>query len=67
MAVALDLLPAEAEGVQEVRARWVRLKVIETNPHLDRERIERWVREFAQALDMPELWEDIAGWLCDAG
>jgi hypothetical protein len=27
---------------------------------LDRTRIERWVREFAEALEMPELWEDIA-------
>ena len=26
MAVALGLLPTETEGVQEVRARWVRLK-----------------------------------------
>ncbi len=39
--------------------------LIEANPHLDRKRIERWVREFARALDMPELWEDIAKWLHD--
>lgn len=37
--------------------------LIECHPDLDRERIERWVREFADALDMPELWEDIASWL----
>lgn len=39
--------------------------LIETNPNLDRERIERWVGEFARALDMPDLWEDIAFWLSD--
>lgn len=37
--------------------------LIEVNPNLDRARIERWVGEFARALDMPELWKDIADWL----
>ena len=37
--------------------------LIESHPELDKERIERWVREFAQFLEMPELWEDIAPWL----
>lgn len=37
--------------------------IIESHPNLDRERIRCWVREFAQALDMPELWDDIAAWL----
>jgi hypothetical protein len=37
--------------------------IIETQPELDKARIERWAREFAQALEMPELWDDIAGWL----
>jgi len=36
--------------------------VIEVRPDLDRERVGYWVREFAQVLDMPELWEDIAPW-----
>jgi hypothetical protein len=34
--------------------------IIRSHPNLDRERVERWVREFAAALEMPELWEDIA-------
>jgi hypothetical protein len=34
--------------------------IIESHPDLDRERIERWVMEFARTLEMPELWEDIA-------
>jgi hypothetical protein len=34
--------------------------IIRSHPDLDRKRVERWVREFATALEMPELWEDIA-------
>jgi len=37
--------------------------LIGSHPDLDRERVRRWVQEFAQALEMPELWEDIAPWL----
>ncbi len=37
--------------------------LVETHPGLDRRRVRRWVREFAEALDMPELWDDIAAWL----
>lgn len=34
--------------------------IVENNTSLDTERIESWVREFAQVLEMPELWQDIA-------
>lgn len=37
--------------------------IIQSNPNLDRERIRNWVTQFATLLEMPELWEDIAGWL----
>jgi len=37
--------------------------LIESGPDLDKERIKHWVREFAQLLEMPEIWEDIAPWL----
>jgi len=37
--------------------------IIDSYPDLDRERIRSWVREFAQLLEMPELWADIAAWL----
>ncbi len=37
--------------------------VVASHPNLDRQRIGRWVREFAQVLEMPELWDDIALWL----
>ncbi|RLC79279.1 MAG: hypothetical protein DRI61_08240 [Chloroflexi bacterium] len=34
--------------------------VIAKHPNLDRERIRGWVQAFAEVLEMPELWEDIA-------
>ena len=37
--------------------------VIERHPHLDRQRIRLWVQQFAEVLEAPELWTDIAGWL----
>ncbi len=33
--------------------------VIAAQPHLDRARIEFWVRQFAELLEMPELWTDV--------
>ena len=30
------------------------------HPGLDRARVEHWVRQFADVLEMPELWEDVA-------
>jgi len=36
--------------------------ILQSNPDLDRQRIQDWVAEFAALLEMPELWEDIAGW-----
>lgn len=37
--------------------------IIANYPDLDRKRIKYWVQEFAQVLEMPELWDDIARWL----
>lgn len=37
--------------------------LIESHLDLDREHIEHWVRDFAQLLEMPEIWDDIAPWL----
>jgi hypothetical protein len=37
--------------------------IAESRPDLDRERIKGWVTEFSRALEMPELWEDIASLL----
>ena len=30
------------------------------HPDVDRRRVEKWVRAFADALESPELWQDIA-------
>ncbi len=37
--------------------------IIECYPDLDRQYVVQRVREFAQLLEMPELWDDIAPWL----
>jgi hypothetical protein len=39
--------------------------IIENHPDLDRKRVESWVRQFASALEMPELWTDIADLLTE--
>jgi hypothetical protein len=33
--------------------------VIESHPGLDKERIRYWVRQFAETLELPELWNDL--------
>jgi hypothetical protein len=45
------------QDLQDIRA------IIRANPGLDAARIRFWVRAFAEELDAPELWDDIAGWL----
>ena len=37
--------------------------IVQNHPNLDRGRIQDWVTQFAELLEKPELWEDIAGWL----
>lgn len=37
--------------------------LINRHPDLDRERIRTWVVQFAEILEAPEIWEDIARWL----
>jgi hypothetical protein len=39
--------------------------IVRMHPDLDRLRVERWVSDFAEALDQPELWSDIAPLLAD--
>jgi predicted nucleotidyltransferase len=34
--------------------------IVDKNPKLDIPRIERWVKQFADVLEMPSLWDDIA-------
>ena len=35
--------------------------IIDKHPNLDVGRIQSWVKQFAEVLEMPALWEDIAG------
>ena len=35
--------------------------ILDKNPKLDIPRIEKWVKRFADVLEMPSLWDDIAG------
>lgn len=37
--------------------------IIQRHPQLDRERIQDWVKQFAELLERPELWDDLADWL----
>jgi hypothetical protein len=34
--------------------------LIDANPKLDRARIKNWVQQYAELLEMPELWTDLA-------
>ena len=34
--------------------------IVNKNPKLDISRIEQWVKQFAEVLEMPSLWGDIA-------
>jgi hypothetical protein len=36
--------------------------LIQKHPNLDKERIQNWVTQFADLLETPELWDDIANW-----
>lgn len=59
MAQGLGLVASNANEAG-VHARWATLRRRMVNPPgLDRARVERWVRQFADVLEMPELWEDV--------
>jgi len=33
--------------------------IVDKNPNLDIARIEKWVKDFAEIMGMPDLWEQI--------
>lgn len=37
--------------------------ILQSHPDLDRRRIRKWVTQFAELLEKPELWDAIADWL----
>ena len=39
--------------------------LVDANPNLDKQRIEYWLRQFAEALELPEIWQDVEKLLSD--
>jgi hypothetical protein len=52
--IIMKAIAHRPQDFQDIRA------VVRANPQLDARRVRTQVQEFAKALDMPELWEDIA-------
>lgn len=52
--IIMKAIAHRPQDFQDIRA------VVRANPQLDVRRVRTQVQEFAKALDMPELWEDIA-------
>ncbi len=55
--IIMKVIARRPQDFQDIRA------VVRANPQLDVRRVRAQVQEFAKALDMPELWQDIAGLL----
>lgn len=52
--IIMKAIAHRPQDFQDIRA------VVRANPQLDVRRVRTQVQEFAKALDMPELWKDIA-------
>ena len=52
--IIMKAIAHRPQDLQDIRA------VVRANPQLDSSRVRAQVQEFAKALDMPELWKDIA-------
>ncbi len=52
--VVFKAVAHRSKDIEDIKA------VITSHPDLDAARVERWVRDFAEVLEMPDLWEDIA-------
>lgn len=52
--IIMKAIAHRPQDFQDIRA------VVRANPQLNVRRVRTQVQEFAKALDMPELWEDIA-------
>ncbi|HJT22481.1 MAG TPA: nucleotidyltransferase [Nitrospira sp.] len=53
--IIMKAIAHRPQDLQDIQA------VVRANPQLDVPRVRAQVQEFANALDMPELWKDIAG------
>ncbi len=52
--IILKAVAHRPQDIDDIKA------IITAHPDLDIRRIEFWVTQFAEALDMPELWDDIS-------
>lgn len=52
--IVMKAVAHRPQDLQDIRV------IVTSNPKLDVKRVQREVREMAKALDMPELWTDIA-------
>ncbi len=52
--IVMKAVAHRPQDIQDIRA------VVRANPQLDSNRVRAQVQEFANLLDMPELWKDIA-------
>ena len=43
-----------AKDLEDIRT------IVDKNPQLDVSRIEKWVKQFGEGLEMPYLWDDVA-------
>jgi len=41
------------KGYEDIRT------IVDKHPHLDRQCIEHWVKSFSEALETPNLWNEI--------
>ncbi len=53
--IIMKAIAHRPKDLEDIRA------IMDKNPNLDVARIERWVKQFAEVLEMPDLWDDIAG------
>ena len=52
----------QPEGIEPVFEPMEDIRILaDKYPNLDISRIEKWVKQFADVLGMPSLWDDIAG------
>lgn len=51
--IILKAVAHRAKDLEDIR------EVVANNPNLDHRRIERWVKEFAELMETPELWGQI--------
>jgi len=54
-----DLVIMKAVAHRSVELEDIK-SIVEVHPDLDKERIKKWVQAFAEVLEMPEIWDDLA-------